>query len=145
MSLTLLGRLDQLHKLSRECKELRITGFQSPAEDEKEKSLSFDLIVGLGKPQIWVFKVDDDSLIRFGLFPGDRIAVDRSIDCQPDCLAVVHVDGDSQYRLRLLTKDDNGDRLLKAPDTDVSPLNMHSGTQVEVWGKAKWVLSQLGW
>ena len=109
MSLTLLGRLDQLHKLSRECKELRITGFQSPAEDEKEKSLSFDLIVGLGKPQVWVFKVDDDSLLRFGLFPGDRIAVDRSIDCKPDCLAVVHMDGDSQYRLRLLTKDDNGE------------------------------------
>ncbi|WP_407291319.1 hypothetical protein [Stutzerimonas zhaodongensis] len=36
MSLTLLGRLDRLHNLSHECAELRITGFQSPAEDDEQ-------------------------------------------------------------------------------------------------------------
>lgn len=145
MSLTLLGRLDQLHKLSHECKELRITGFQSPAEDEKDKELSFDLIVGLGKPQVWVFHVDDDSLIPFGLFPGNRIAVDRSIDCKPDCLTVVHIDGDSQFRLRLLTQNDNGERLLKAANSSDTEVTIHSGESVEMWGQAKWVLAQLGW
>jgi DNA polymerase V len=145
MSLTLLGRLDQLHKLSHECKELRITGFPSPAEDEKDAVLSFDLLVGLGKPQVWVFKVDDETLVRFGLFPGDRIAVDRSATCKPDCLAVVHLEGDNQFRLRMLTTDDNGDSMLKAPEKGGASVHMHSGTPVEVWGQAKWVLSQLGW
>jgi len=145
MSLTLLGRLDRLHNLSHECAELRITGFQSPAEDEKDAGLSFDALVGLGKPQVWVFKVDDDSLVRFGLYPGDRIAVDRSVDCKPHCLAVVSIDGDSQFRLRLVTKGPDGSNMLKAADTSVAPLNMGTEVSVEVWGQAKWVLSQLGW
>lgn len=143
MTLTLLGRIDRLRNLTHECAELRITGFQSPAEDEKDGQLSFDVLAGLGKPQVWVFKVDDESLVRFGLFPGDRIAVDRAMSCKPNCLAVVVAEGDSAFRLRLLTKGADGQPVLMKPDRQVELFE--ADHPVEVWGRAGWVLSQLGW
>jgi len=143
MTLTLLGRIDRLRNLTHECAELRITGFQSPAEDEKEDRLSFDELVGLGKPQVWVFKVDDESLVSFGLFPGDRIAVNRAATCKPNCLAVVNADGDSSFRLRLLTRGEDGRDVLMGPDRKAEVFDEERA--VEVWGRAGWVLSQLGW
>jgi DNA polymerase V len=143
MTLTLLGRIDRLRNLTHECAELRITGFQSPAEDEKDGRLSFDELVGLGKPQVWIFKVDDDSLVSFGLCPGDRIAVDRAATCKPDCLAVINADGDNAFRLRMFTRGEDGQEVLMGPDRKAEVFE--DGHPVEFWGRAGWVLSQLGW
>lgn len=144
MTLTILGREDRLRHLLPEATELRITGFQSPAEDEKERGLSLDALVGLGAPQIWVVRVDDDSLLGFGMFPGDRLVVDRSARCAPDCYVMVCLHGESQYRVRLMTEDEHGRLVLKAAHRFAEPINLELEELVEVFGMVRWVISYVG-
>ncbi|WP_421684486.1 S24 family peptidase [Stutzerimonas urumqiensis] len=146
MSVTILGREDRLRHLLPEAAELRITGFQSPAEDEKERGLSLNALVGLGSPQIWAVMVDDDSLLGFGFWPGDRLVIDRSARCEPDCYVVVDLEGDSHYRVRLLTLDIEGHRVLKAANPRTKPVDLESGQEdaIEFWGVVRWVVSYVG-
>ncbi|MCQ4270244.1 S24 family peptidase [Pseudomonas kuykendallii] len=143
MSLTILGRHDRLRHLLPEAAELRITGFQSPAEDEKEGTLSLDSLVGLGAPQTWLMRVDDDSLIGFGMYPGDRLVVDRAARCVPDCYVVVDIDGDSQYRVRLMTRD-SGALVLKGAHPFIRQINLEYVEDLEVFGVVRWVISYVG-
>lgn len=144
MTLTILGREDRLRHLLPEAAELRITGFQSPAEDEKESGLSLDSLVGLGAPQIWVVRVDDDSLLGFGMYPGDRLVIDRSARCEPDCYVMVSVEGESSYRVRLLTEDADGRLVLKAAHRFAQPICLELEELVEIFGMVRWVISYVG-
>lgn len=68
MSLSILARGERLReRLLAEVADLRITGFQSPAEDERRRfPRSPD---GAGTPHVWGVHVRDDSLLGFGVFP----------------------------------------------------------------------------
>lgn len=89
MSLSILARGERLReRLLSDVADLRITGFQSPAEDEREEGLSLDRLTGLGAPHIWGVRVLDDTLLGFGIFPGDRLIVNRAA-CQLDNRFVV--------------------------------------------------------
>ena len=71
-ALSILARGERLReRILADAADLRITGFQSPAEDEKEEGLSLDRLTGLGAPHIWGVRVLDDTLLGFGIFPGD--------------------------------------------------------------------------
>jgi DNA polymerase V len=144
MSVTILGRTERLRHLLPEAKELRITGFQSPAEDEKEGGLSLDKLVGLGAPQIWVVLMEDASALGFGIFPGDRLVVDRAAPLAVDHYVIVDLDGDSQYRVRLVIEDAAGRKVLQAPNGTTPPLLLDDDACVEVWGVVLWVISYVG-
>lgn len=105
MSLSILARGERLReRLLTDVADLRITGFQSPAEDEKEEGLSLDRLTGLGAPHIWGVQVLDDTLLGFGIFPGDRLIVNRAA-CQLDNRFVVVDLGGEGYRVRLVSRD----------------------------------------
>lgn len=82
-SLSILARGEHLRErlLTDVAKGLRITGFQSPAEDEKEQGLSLDLLTDLAAPHIWPLQVLDMSLVGFGILPGRQ--ADRESSCWP--------------------------------------------------------------
>lgn len=144
MSLSILGRSERLRHLLPEVADLRITGFQSPAEDEKEERLSLDKLTGLGAPQIWVVMVNDDDLIGFGMYPGDRLVVDRSAACAAGCFVVIEAEGDDQLRVRLMTRDEHGQLVLKAAHPFTAPLSLEADDCVAIWGVVRWVISYVG-
>lgn len=89
-ALSILARGERLReRLLADAADLRITGFQSPAEDEKEEGLSLDRLTGLGAPHIWGVRVLDDTLLGFGIFPGDRLIVNRAASHLDNKLVVV--------------------------------------------------------
>ncbi len=144
MSLTILGRLDRLKNNVLDSSKLRITGFQSPAEDEADDRLSFDLRCRLNAPQNVVVRVDDETLVHFGFFPGDRLVIDRSAACAPDCLVMVDTQCDGQYRLLLMTHDQDGRLVLKARQEDPRPISLETEDSIEVFGRMLWSLSYWG-
>ncbi|MBD9483889.1 S24 family peptidase [Pseudomonas sp. PDM14] len=144
MSLSILGRSERLRHLLPEVADLRITGFQSPAEDEKEERLSLDKLTGLGAPQIWVVMVNADDLIGFGMYPGDRLVVDRSAACADGCFVVVEADGDDTLRVRLMSRDEQGRLMLKASHPFTPPVNLETDDCVAIWGVVRWVISYVG-
>lgn len=142
MSLSILGRNQRLEHLLPEARELRITGFQSPAEDEKEAGLSLDALTGLGAPQIWVVRVDDDTLLGFGMYPGDRLVVDRG--ALRTCEQYVVVDLDGSYRVRLMMRSDDDRLVLRAANRFTPDIDLECEEVLEVWGVVRWVISYVG-
>lgn len=142
MSLSILGRNQRLEHLLPEARELRITGFQSPAEDEKEGGLSLDALTGLGAPQIWVVRVDDDTLLGFGLYPGDRLVVDRGALCTHEQYVVVDLDG--SYRVRLMMRNEEGCLVLRAAQRFTPDIVLGPEAILDVWGAVRWVISYVG-
>ncbi len=143
MSLSILARGARLREcMLTEIADLRITGFQSPAEDEMEDGLSLDRLTGLGAPHIWGVRVLDDTLLGFGIFPGDRLIVDRSAGIQSNRLVVVDRGGEG-YLVRLVATDLFNGLLLKAPDPIVPDVQLDGSEPVEVWGVVSWVVSQV--
>lgn len=141
MSLSILARGESLReRLLSDAVDLRITGFQSPAEDEKEEGLSLDRLTDLGAPHIWGVRVLDDSLLGFGIFPGDRLIVNRAASHLDNKLVVVDLGGEG-YRVRLVQRDLFGGRWLKAADPIVPDVQLDGEEIVEVWGVVSWVVS----
>lgn len=141
MSLSILARGERLREcLLSDAVELRITGFQSPAEDEREEGLSLDRLTGLGAPHIWGVRVLDDSLLGFGIFPGDRLIVSRAASHLDNKFVVVDLGGEG-YRVRLVQRDLFGGRWLKAADPIVPDIQLDGEEIVEVWGVVSWVVS----
>ncbi|WP_439888296.1 LexA family protein [Pseudomonas sp. MBLB4123] len=143
-SLSILARGKRLRErlLTDVAIDLRITGFQSPAEDEKEEGLSLDRLTGLGAPHIWGVQVLDDSLVGFGIFRGDRLIVNRAASHLDDRLVVVDL-GDGGYRVRLVQRDMFGERWLKAAEPVVSDVLLDGEESAEVWGVVSWVISRV--
>lgn len=143
MSLSILARGERLREcLLSDVADLRITGFQSPAEDEKEDGLSLDRLTGLGAPHIWGVRVLDDSLLGFGIFPGDRLIVNRAAGQLDNKLVVVDLGGEG-YRVRLVQQDLFGGRWLKAADPIVPDVQLDGEEIIEVWGVVVWGVSRL--
>lgn len=143
-SLSILARGERLRErlLTDVATDLRITGFQSPAEDEKEECLSLDRLTGLGAPHIWGVQVLDESLIGFGIFRGDRLIVNRAASHIDDMLVVVDLGGDG-YRVRLAQRDMFGGRWLKAADPIIPDVQLDGEEIIEVWGVVSWVVSRV--
>jgi DNA polymerase V len=110
MSVTVLGRSERLRHLLPEAEKLRISGFRSAAGEWEENATSLDRLVGSSELPIWVVMVDDESLLDFGIYPGDRLIIDRAADIQPGSLLVMDVNG--HYEVRRLQEDRWGNRML---------------------------------
>ena len=68
-------------------------GFPSPAEDTHE---TFDIVAHIVKHPAATFfmRVAGDSMIGAGIFDGDLLVVDRSIEAKPGDIVVAVVDGE---------------------------------------------------
>ena len=87
-------------------------------------------------------QVLDDSLVGFGIFPGDRLIVNRAASHLDDMLVVVDLGGEG-YRVRLVQRDLFGGRWLKAADPIVPDVQLDGGEIVEVCGVVAWVVSRI--
>jgi DNA polymerase V len=81
-------------------------------------------------------------LVGFGIFPGDRLIVNRAPSHLDDMLVVVDLGGDG-YRVRMVQRDLFGGRWLKAAAPIVPDVQLDGGKIVEVWGVVAWVVSRV--
>ncbi|WP_025127222.1 S24 family peptidase [Pseudomonas sp. PH1b] len=105
---------------------------------------SLDRTLGLGAPGIHGLLVDDDNLLGFGIYPGDRLIVDRSATPVVDQYLVVRPRGCDEYSLRLLAPDPRGGLLLKAARPSIPSIVLDDLGSIEIWGAVLWVVSYVG-
>lgn len=144
MSLTILARAERLQHLLPEPGESRVDSSVVVDEQALLNGFSLDRTVGLGAPQIRAVLVDDDSLLGFGIYPGDRLIVDRSATPVAEHYVVVHLDGESRFSLRLLAPDPRGGLLLKAARPSIPSVAMNDQESLQIWGVVLWVVSYVG-
>jgi DNA polymerase V len=114
-------------------------GFPSPATDYCERKLDLNELC-IQKPAATYFvRAQGDSMIDAGIFPGDVLVIDRSIDASHGDIVIASVNGELTVKL-LETK----------PQTRLVPMNnqhapivIPEGADLEIFGVATNVIHSL--
>ncbi|WP_158773452.1 LexA family protein [Cobetia sp. L2A1] len=71
-----------------------ISGFPSPAEDYAGRTLDLNERLIKRPAATFFMTVAGDSMEGYGIYPGDTLVVDRSIDARPGHIVVALVEGE---------------------------------------------------
>jgi DNA polymerase V len=106
-------------------------GFPSPASDYIEDGLDLNVYLVKHKAASYFFAVEGESMIGSGIYPGDRVLVDRSITPLHGHVVVAVING--EYTLKRLYRMDGLVELL--PDNPLfSPIKITDETDLVIWG-----------
>lgn len=81
-------------------------GFPSPALDYVEDRLTLNDIVKLDPRYCYLCQIDGDSMLDYGIQPGDVAVISRNEPARPGKIVVISIDG--QNTLKLLSEDAQG-------------------------------------
>ena len=106
-------------------------GFPAPGDDLVEKPLDLnDLLIGNPTATFFV-RVAGDSMEGAGIFNGDVLVVDRSVEAVDGKIVVAAVFG--ELVVKRLSKTASGTKLLSENDA-YDPILISDGDDVYIWG-----------
>lgn len=74
-------------------------GFPSPAQDYVERTLDLNELCIQRPAATYLVKVQGDSMIEAGIYPGDILVVDRSLHARHGDVVIARVDADLTVKL----------------------------------------------
>ncbi len=106
-------------------------GFPSPADDYIEKSLDLNEYLVKHPSATFFVRVSGHSMVNAGIFHGDILVVDRSIQIYQNRIVVAVVNG--EFTVKRFREVRNKVTLI-AENPDYSPIEITHETDFEVWG-----------
>jgi DNA polymerase V len=112
-------------------------GFPSPAEDYLDKMLDLNELLIAHPAATFFVRVAGDSMQGAGIFSGDILVVDRSLEPTDNKIIVALVNGEFTVK-RLKCKDG---RISLVPENPAYPiLELTEGSDFQVWGVVTYVI-----
>lgn len=106
-------------------------GFPSPAEDFLEKRLDLNDYLIKNKSATFLVKVKGDSMVKAGIFDGDILVVDRSVEAREDKIVVGVLNG--EFTVKKIKKEKS--RLFLMPESDdFKPIEVTEEMSFQIWG-----------
>ena len=115
-------------------------GFPSPADDYMEEALDLNEHVIKHPSATYFVKASGDSMIGAGIFNGDLLIVDRSLEASSGKVVIAEVDGQLTVK-RLLKLNDSFS--LQSENSSYPPIELQEGNEVVVWGVVTHVIHDL--
>ncbi len=106
-------------------------GFPSPAEDYAEQHLDLNSHLIAHPSGTFFLRVSGDSMINAGIFNGDLLIVDRSLEATPGKVVIAAVNG--ELTVKRLQKTPKG-IFLVAENSAYKPIALEDSDQVQIWG-----------
>jgi len=106
-------------------------GFPSPAEHYIEKMLDLNEYLASHSEAVYYVRVAGDSMTGAGIYPGDVLCVDRSIDFFDGAVVIASVDG--EFTVKYLRKS-RGQVYLQAANPNYKPIFFGTEQDVRCWG-----------
>lgn len=106
-------------------------GFPSPAQDHYRGPIDLNENLILDRTSTFILNVAGDSMIGAGIFDGDQILVDRSIE--PDIGDVVVAIVDGELTLKRLARSSGG-WILRAENPAFRSIPLEGETEMMIWG-----------
>lgn len=106
-------------------------GFPSPADDYVEDTLDINELMIQNGPATFLLTVEGNSMIGAGIFEGDIIVVDRSLDARHRDIVLAVVDG--RHTVKRLY-DIDGDVRLQSENPDIPDIVLKDGMELVVTG-----------
>lgn len=106
-------------------------GFPSPAEDYLESGIDLNKEL-IAHPSTTFFgRVKGDSMSGAGIFEGDILVIDKSLNAQDDDVAVCFVDG--EFTLKRIKKEKDAVWLIPANEK-YKPIKVTADNDFLIWG-----------
>ena len=106
-------------------------GFPSPAEDFLEKRLDLNEYLIKNKSATFLIKVHGDSMVNAGIFDGDILVIDRSV--QPSSGKIVLGVLNGEFTVKRIEKRKN--KLFLIPENKAfNPIEITSEMDFKIWG-----------
>ena len=115
-------------------------GFPSPAEDYMERDLNLHEHYVKNPASTFFMRAIGDSMKGAGIFSGDLLIVDRSLQARNGRVVIAVVDGELTVK-RLVRK--NGRTLLMPENPDFKPLDISEHEDITIWGVVTEVIHDL--
>ena len=106
-------------------------GFPSPAADHTQKRLDLNEHLIRNKEATFVFRVKGDSMVGIGIYEGDELLVDRSIEAKHGNIVLAVLNNDFTVK-RLYRR--GGVVKLVAENNLYPPILVKEGEELLVWG-----------
>nr|WP_320050904.1 translesion error-prone DNA polymerase V autoproteolytic subunit [uncultured Desulfuromonas sp.] len=114
-------------------------GFPSPASDYCERTLDLNELCVQKPAATYFVRVQGDSMLDAGIFPGDILVVDRSLPAQHGDIVIAAFHGELTVK-----------KLETSPETRLVPMNRNhhpiiipEGAELEIFGVATTVIHSL--
>jgi len=115
-------------------------GFPSPAEDFIDKKLDLNEYLIKNQPATFLVKVQGNSMINAGIFDGDILVVDRSLEPMDGKIVIGVIDGEFTVK-RILKK--KGKFFLQPENEDYDPIEITDEMDMKVWGIVTFAIHKL--
>jgi len=106
-------------------------GFPSPAEDHMDISLDINEYLVKHPSSTFYVYVKGDSMINSGIYDGDLMIVDRSLEVQSNSIVVAVING--EFTVKKIKKTDN--KVYLMPDNkNYRPILLDDNIDFQIWG-----------
>ncbi|WP_264550030.1 LexA family protein [Flavobacterium sp. N2820] len=106
-------------------------GFPSPADDFIELTIDLNRELIKHKDSTFFAKVKGDSMKNAGIFDGDLLIIDKSLEPQDGKIAICQIDGD--FTVKRIKKE-NDIVWLIAENEDYKPIKVTEENELMIWG-----------
>lgn len=106
-------------------------GFPAPGDDQVENILDINDLVVKNPASTFFVRVEGDSMIGAGIFSGDVLVVDRSVDPSDKMIVVAAVNGELVVKRLSIQKNT---QLLVSENANYAPITIGDGEECFVWG-----------
>lgn len=115
-------------------------GFPSPAADHARKRIDLNDHLIRNREATFIFKVKGDSMVGAGIYEGDALVVDRSIEPKHNHVVLAVVNGD--FTVKRLYRRGGVIKLL--PENKIyPPITFKDAEELIVWGVVTYNLHKL--
>ena len=115
-------------------------GFPSPADDYLEKNLNLDKLLIKNRPSTFLIRAGGDSMINIGIYDGDILVVDRSLDAKNKDIVIASIFG--ELTVKKLLFDIQGNPQLKSENELYSNIEIKNKEDLIIWGVVTSVIHQ---
>ena len=115
-------------------------GFPSPADDYIDIGIDLNEQLIQHPNSTFFLRVSGYSMIKAGIYNGDLIIVDRSLDPKPGKIVVAILDGEFTLKKLSICR---GEIFLEAENSNYPSIDITNNNNVQIWGVAIYCIHNL--
>ena len=117
-----------------------VAGFPSPAADHTQKRIDLNAHLIHNKEATFLFRVKGDSMSGIGIYPGDMLVVDRSLDAKHNDIVIAVLN--NEFTVKRLYR--RGGVVKLIPENNLYlPMVIKNGEELTIWGVVTYNLHKL--
>jgi len=116
-------------------------GFPSPATDYIEDDLDLNTHLITNAPATFIIRVQGKSMREVGIYDGDLLIVDKSIN--PKSFSIVIANVNEELVVKTLIKEKEISYLTSGSENIIDKINLSENPEVIIWGVVTYVIHKL--